>query len=141
MQLHPWCQQRDLVAYCNAQGIAVQAYSPLTRGTRLADPVLASISERLRRGLQDRPASGSSAAGPTPDTPPSTAAPTPAQVLVRYALQKGWCLVAKTGDPARARENADVFGFELGARDVARLDALDPGDASGALFARNVARG
>lgn len=52
----------------------------------------------------------------------------PAQVLVRYALQKNWVPLPKSDHAERIKENADVFGFELTPEDMETLDALDQGD-------------
>ena len=49
---------------------------------------------------------------------------TPAQVLLRWAVQRGWTVLPKSASPARIEENASVFGWALAAADVAALDAL-----------------
>ncbi|KAG8164010.1 hypothetical protein KVR01_005928 [Diaporthe batatas] len=99
IQLNPWCQQREVVAYCEEHGIVVQAFSPLGRGDRLGDAVLGAVAGRCDRS--------------------------PAQVLIRYALQKGWVPLPKSERPERMEENADVFGFVIGEEDMAVLDGLD----------------
>lgn len=48
-----------------------------------------------------------------------------AQVLLRYALQKGWVPLPKSEKEARIKENIDVFGFEISDEDMAALDGLD----------------
>ena len=53
------------------------------------------------------------------------AAVTPAQVLLRWALQKGAAIVPKTSSAARMAENAAIFHFELSAAEVAAIDALE----------------
>lgn len=55
-----------------------------------------------------------------------------AQVLIRYALQKGWVPLPKSDTPSRIAENANVYDFELSAQDMAFLDSLDQG-SSGAI--------
>jgi 2,5-diketo-D-gluconate reductase A len=80
-------------------GIVVMAYSPLTRGLRLDDPVLTEIARRVRK--------------------------TPAQVLLRWCLEKGVVAIPKANRMDHARENLDVFDVALGPEDMARLDALD----------------
>ena len=64
IELHPFNQQRRIVAYCQAHGIVVQAYCPLVRGTRFDDPVLQAVA--------------------------SETAKSPAQILIRWSLQKGY---------------------------------------------------
>ncbi|KAK7430076.1 hypothetical protein QQZ08_003467 [Neonectria magnoliae] len=111
LELHPWCQQRDLVSYCESHGIVIQAYSPLATGARLDDATLGTVANKHGK--------------------------TPAQVLLRYALQKNWVPLPKSAQADRIRENADVFGFVLDDEDMTRLDALDEG-AQGAIFPANV---
>ncbi|PNH64024.1 hypothetical protein VD0002_g4516 [Verticillium dahliae] len=98
--------ERALVAYCERHGIVVQAWSPLVRGTKMADPTLRRLGEKHGK--------------------------TPAQVLVRYSLQKGWAPLVKSTSEARMRENADVFDFALEGEDMEILDGLDQG-TEGAL--------
>jgi diketogulonate reductase-like aldo/keto reductase len=98
-KLHPWTQQRETVAYCQEHGIVVQAFSPLARGEKLDDPVVAKIAEKHGKS--------------------------PAQVLIRYCLQKGWVPLPKSEKEARMKENADVFDFEVSEEDMTTLDALD----------------
>ncbi|KAH7162473.1 NADP-dependent oxidoreductase domain-containing protein [Dactylonectria estremocensis] len=111
IELHPWCQQHELVSYCNTHGIVIQAYSPLATGARLNDPTLRIIASKHGK--------------------------TPAQVLVRYALQKNWIPLPKSAQADRIRENADVFGFVLDEGDMTMLDALDEG-VKGARFPVNM---
>jgi methylglyoxal/glyoxal reductase len=99
IELHPWCQQRDVVAFCNARDIAVVAYSPLTKGAKLGDPSLATIAREVRR--------------------------TPAQILLRWSLQKGFVTIPKSAKKERIIENAAIFDFSLGAEPMARLDRLN----------------
>ncbi|KAM0436872.1 hypothetical protein ACHAPT_002585 [Fusarium lateritium] len=111
IELHPWCQQRDVVTYCQTHGIIVEAYSPLATGTRLDDPTVQSIAAKKGK--------------------------TPAQILIRYALQKGWVPLPKSVHTDRIRENVDVFNFQLEEDDMAVLDSLDEG-SKGAVFKMNV---
>ncbi|KAH6888574.1 NADP-dependent oxidoreductase domain-containing protein [Thelonectria olida] len=111
IELHPWCQQRELVAFCNLHNIVVQAYSPLATGARLDDATIGAVAKK--HGIS------------------------PAQVLVRYSLQKGWVPLPKSGQPDRIRDNSDVFRFEFDEEDMARMDGLDEG-ARGARFPANV---
>jgi len=106
VEIHPWCQQREIVEYCQKEGIVVQAYCPLVRGQKMKDPVLVEIAKRHAR--------------------------TPAQVLVRWSLQKGFVPLPKSDHEDRIKENMGVFGWELDGEGMKALDALDEGD-SGAV--------
>lgn len=94
-----------IVELCNQHDIVVEAYSPLTKGRRLADPVLAEIGARHGKS--------------------------PAQVLIRWALDKGFVVLPKSVNAGRIAENFDVFDFALTGDDSARLDALDEGLVTG----------
>ncbi|KAF9808121.1 hypothetical protein IEO21_07975 [Rhodonia placenta] len=100
IELHPFCQQRPIVAYCEKNGIVVQAYCPLVRG-RFSDPVLQEVAAKYKKDV--------------------------AQVLVRWSLQHGYSPLPKSAQPARVVSNADLYDFEIAAEDMARLDALDQG--------------
>jgi diketogulonate reductase-like aldo/keto reductase len=63
----------------------------------------------------------------------------PAQVLVRYSLQKGWVPLPKSVRPDRIQENIDVFDFELSDAEMEVLDAKDMGP-KGAKFPKNVSK-
>ncbi|KAE9374211.1 putative aldo-keto reductase [Stipitochalara longipes BDJ] len=106
-ELHPWCQQREIVTYCQKHGIVNQAYSPLAKNTKADDPTLKKIAKTHNVATT--------------------------QVLIRYALQKGWTPLPKSVTPSRIVQNADVYGFELTKEEMEILDGLDQG-ASGALL-------
>ncbi|KAF6830516.1 putative aldo/keto reductase [Colletotrichum plurivorum] len=141
IEVHPWCQQRRLVAYCQKNGIVVQAYSPLARGQRMSDPVLARVVERVRRRLLLSETGAESGAGAGGAEAAEGREParsmTTAQVLVRWSLQKGFVPLPKSSYPARIEANSDVFWFELDGEEMELLDGLDMGSA-GALFPANV---
>ncbi len=105
IELTPFLQRRDTVARCVAEGIVLEAYSPLTRGQRLDHPVVASIARDVGR--------------------------TPAQVLLRWGVQHGYVVLPKSVTPARIRENLAVFDFALSPEAMTRLDALDEGLVTG----------
>jgi len=104
IQLHPFCQQREIVDYCQKNGIIVQAYSPLMKA---------------QKGMFDHPAITAIANKHGKDN---------AQVLIRWTLQKGWVTLPKTSDPKRIVSNATVYDFELDEKDMDKLDSLDMGD-------------
>jgi diketogulonate reductase-like aldo/keto reductase len=105
IELSPFLQQRDPRATCARHGIVVEAYSPLTRGQRLDHPVVARVADRVGR--------------------------TPAQVLLRWAVQQDVVVLPKSTRPARIAENAALFDFELPADAMAELDALEEGLVTG----------
>jgi diketogulonate reductase-like aldo/keto reductase len=99
--LHPWCQQREIVEYCQKNNIVIEAYCPLVRNQKAHNQTLISIAEKH-------------------DTSPN-------QILIRYCLQKDWVPLPKSDTPARIESNADVYGFELDSEDMKTLDELDQG--------------
>ncbi|KAF8074148.1 Aldo/keto reductase [Lyophyllum atratum] len=100
VELHPFCQQKPIVDYCKAHGIAIQAYCPLVRGD-FSNPVIQEVSEECNKS--------------------------PAQVLIRWSIQHGFIPLPKSSDPARVKSNADIYDFELSNAAMAKLDALDRG--------------
>ncbi|KAG6118348.1 hypothetical protein E4U13_000258 [Claviceps humidiphila] len=111
IELHPWCQQKEIVQYCRDNNIVVAAYSPLACGAHLSDSALTAVADKYKKSA--------------------------AQILVRYALQKGWVPLPKSGNEERIKQNADVFDFALSEEDMKTMDGLDRGKA-GALFPANV---
>ncbi|WP_395242451.1 aldo/keto reductase [Agromyces sp. MMS24-K17] len=105
VELHPWLPQREVRAYDAERGILTESWSPLARGRVLDDPTIARIAAAHGR--------------------------TPAQVVLRWHVQQGLVVIPKASSPARIRENLDVFGFELGADDLAALASLESGERTG----------
>ncbi|GAB5080509.1 aldo/keto reductase [Arthrobacter sp. AD-310] len=105
VELHPWLQQEELRGKHRELGIMTEAWSPLGRGQVLADPVVQACAAEHRR--------------------------TPAQIILRWHVQLGHVAIPKASSEARIRENLDVFGFELSARDMAALAALGRGHRTG----------
>ena len=101
VEFSPFLFQRDLLEYSRAHGIQLEAYSPLTRGRRLQDAKVLEIAGRVGR--------------------------TPAQVLIRWALQHQTVVIPKSVRRERIFENAAVFDFSLTAEEMTALDALDGG--------------
>jgi diketogulonate reductase-like aldo/keto reductase len=99
VQFSPFEFRRGLLEACEAHDIALEAYSPLGTGRHLDDPTVGAIASRLER--------------------------TPAQVLIRWALQRNLIVLPKSTHRERIEANAQVFDFELTGEDVAALDALD----------------
>ena len=105
IEISPFFQQRDVRAFCDAQGIAIEAYSSLTKGRRLGHPAVVEVAGRAGRS--------------------------PAQVLLRWGLQHGLIVLPKSTRAERIRQNAALYDFELPATEMARLDALEEGLATG----------
>jgi 2,5-diketo-D-gluconate reductase A len=99
IEVHPYLTQDDVRAFCAGHQIAVEAWSPLGQGSVLGDPVVRSIAERAGK--------------------------TPAQVVLRWHIQRGDIVFPKSVTPDRIRENIDIFGFELPAADAEDITLLD----------------
>jgi 2,5-diketo-D-gluconate reductase A len=106
IELHPLLQQRETVAACRKFNIQVEAYSSLARGA----PELM---------------------GAPPVTAAATAhGKTAAQVVLRWAVQKGYVVIPKSVKPERIAQNADVFGWALAAAEEAALDGMEAAHGS-----------
>lgn len=101
IELHPWNQQKEISSYCKKENIAVQAYSPLTQGKKLGDPVIREIAGKHGKS--------------------------PAQVVIRWVLQQGVVAIPKSENPNRIKENIDIYDFELDENDLLRISKLDQG--------------
>jgi len=101
VEMSPFLYQKELLEHCRGRNVLVTAFSPLARGQALGDPVLAEVAARHRRS--------------------------PAQVMIRWCLQKGMAVIPRSADPTHIKENADVFDFSLAEEDMARLDLLHTG--------------
>lgn len=105
IEASPFLQQRGVRALCERHGIAVEAYSPLTKGARLSHPEV----ERVARSVHA----------------------TPAQVLLRWGLQRGLVVLPKASHPMRLAENLASHGARLGDEAMRSLDALEEGLVTG----------
>jgi 2,5-diketo-D-gluconate reductase A len=103
IELHPYLLNEEVRSYDESHGIATEAWSPLKQGEVLHDPVVAEIAEKVER--------------------------TPAQVVLRWQIQRGNIIFPKSVTPERIRENFELFDFELEPGDVERIDSLDRGEA------------
>jgi diketogulonate reductase-like aldo/keto reductase len=110
VQFNPSAYRRGLLDACAERGVALVAYSPLGTGALLGDAVVAHIADR--------------------------AGQTQAQVLLRWCIQRGIPVIAKSTHRDRIAENAQIFDFELSAGDMAQLDALDRSQGTGAALER-----
>jgi diketogulonate reductase-like aldo/keto reductase len=99
VQYSPFKHRRKLLEACDEQGVALEAYSPLGTGRHLSDERVGAIAERAGR--------------------------TPAQVLLRWCVQRELVVIPKSTHRERIAENAQVFDFVLSDEDMTALDALD----------------
>jgi 2,5-diketo-D-gluconate reductase A len=99
IELHPRFQQVDLRTWHAAHGIATAAWGPLAQGALLDDGTIVRLAER--RGK------------------------TPAQVILRWHLQRGNIVIPRSVTAERIRESIDLFDFELSDRELAAIGDLD----------------
>src|SRR3954462_5889015 len=99
VQFSPFKYRRRLLDACDERGVALAAYSPLGTGRHLSDERVGEIAERVGR--------------------------TPAQVLVRWCIERELVVIPKSTHRERIEENAQVFDFDLSDEDMAALDGLD----------------
>lgn len=107
IECHPYLPQSELIAYCAEKGIAVQAWAPFSAGKTdlLKEPALLRIAGK--HGVS------------------------PAQVILRWNLQRGVTPLPKSQNPARQRENLQIFDFSLDDADMRAIAALDCGRRTG----------
>ena len=106
IEVHPYLTQQPVREFCAEHQIAIEAWSPLARGgDLLSDPVVVSIAE---------------AAGKTP-----------AQVVLRWHIERGDIVFPKSVTPARIKENIVIFDFELSGQDVETITSLNRDQRTG----------
>ncbi|MEI7543722.1 MAG: aldo/keto reductase [Mycobacteriaceae bacterium] len=103
IEVHPYFTNDEVRAYGIEHSIATQAWSPIARGAVLGDPVVVRIATSL--GVH------------------------PAQVVLRWQIQRGDIVFPKSVNPQRVRENFEIFDFDLGDEEIEALTALDKGEA------------
>nr|WP_062320558.1 MULTISPECIES: aldo/keto reductase [Halolactibacillus] len=105
VECHPHLNQQTLRDYCQAEGIKVQAWSPLKRGDLFEVDSLTEIAKAHKKSV--------------------------AQVILRWDYQHGILTIPKSVNKSRIEENADIFDFTLSEREMAQIDALHNGDRTG----------
>lgn len=127
IEAHPYLTQEKLIRCARGYGIDVTAFSPL------------GAQSYFELGMAD---AGESLLGAAPVMVAAQShGKTPAQVLLRWGMQRGTAAIPKTSKPERMRENLDIDGFELSAVEMAAISALnqnrrfnDPGVFAEAAF-------
>ena len=99
VEFSPYLYLEDLLNYCKTYHIQLQAYSPLLRGQRMNDPKLMALAEKYDK--------------------------TPAQIILRWALQHGVSTIPKSSNYDRLKENFDVFNFEISTEDISHIDSFN----------------
>ncbi|MBG9787877.1 aldo/keto reductase [Brevibacillus laterosporus] len=99
VEFHPYLTQKELITFCRAHDIQMEAWSPLMQGQLLDNPVLQEIANKHSK--------------------------TVAQVILRWDLQHGVITIPKSTKEHRIVENASVFDFELTKEEMDRIDALN----------------
>ena len=105
IEIHPFLAQDDVRAFCHEHEIAVEAWSPIAQGLVLDDPTITEIAKRVGKS--------------------------PAQVVLRWHIQRGDIIFPKSVTPERIKENFEIFDFELADIDVAMISGLDRGERTG----------
>lgn len=95
-EVHPWCARGDVAAWCAKRGVVFEAYCPVVRGQRFDEPSVRKLADKYGK--------------------------TPAQILIRWSLQKGYVPLPKSVTPSRIVENAEIYDFELTQAEVDELE-------------------
>ena len=99
VEFSPYLYQKDLLEFCCSSGIQLEAYSPLTRGLKLSDSKLVSMARKYYKNT--------------------------AQILIRWALQRGIVAIPKSSKEENIRDNASVFDFTISPEDMRALDSFN----------------
>jgi 2,5-diketo-D-gluconate reductase A len=102
IEVHPYFTNEAVRGYGREHGIVTEAWSPIAQGAVLDDPTIARIAEKVGK--------------------------TPAQVVLRWHIERGDVVFPKSVTPSRMKENFEIFDFELEPGDVEEISALDKGE-------------
>lgn len=105
IEIHPYLTQDELRAFDRQHGIATEAWSPIAQGKVLGDPVIERISRRTEQS--------------------------PAQVVLRWHIQRGDIVFPKSVTPERVKSNFEIFDFELSDADMSDISALNRDERTG----------
>ncbi|MDT5220459.1 MAG: 2,5-diketo-D-gluconate reductase [Mycobacterium sp.] len=103
VEIHPYFANEEVRAYGREHGIATEAWSPIAQGKVLGDPVIERIAKAVGKS--------------------------PAQVVLRWHIQRGDIVFPKSVSPDRMKSNFELFDFELDSSDMFAISALDEGEA------------
>lgn len=99
VEFSPYLYLESLLKRCQSQGVIVQAYTPLVRGQRMNDPKLLNLAQKYGK--------------------------TPAQIILRWAVQKGVSTIPKSSNKSRLQENFDIWAFNIAQEDIQYLDGFN----------------
>jgi methylglyoxal/glyoxal reductase len=105
VEFHPLLTQNELLDYCAQKGIQVEAWSPLARGKLFDNDVVKTIADKYGKS--------------------------PAQVLLRWVLDKGVVVLTRSVKPERIADNANIFDFQLTTDEIDQLSALNKNERTG----------
>src|SRR5258705_2840191 len=105
IEVHPYLTQDDVRGFCAQHQITIEGWFPIAQGEVLGDPTINEIDDRPGR--------------------------TPAQVVLRWHIERGDIIFPKSVTPARIRENLSIFDFELSGEDVEAITALNKAERTG----------
>jgi len=99
VECHPYLQQDELISFCEEREIAVTAWAPLGKGTILQDQLIGELAQKYAKK--------------------------PAQVILRWHLDRGTIIIPKSVTPSRILENFGVFDFSIEEEDMEKISTLD----------------
>jgi 2,5-diketo-D-gluconate reductase A len=105
IEVHPYLTQPEVRGFCAEHGIAVEAWSPIAQGKVLDDRTVTALAEKYGKS--------------------------PAQVVLRWHIERGDIVFPKSVTPQRIIENIDIFDFELDGEDVEAISALNRNERTG----------
>jgi 2,5-diketo-D-gluconate reductase A len=103
IEVHPFFTNEAVRQYGRENGIATEAWSPIAQGEVLDDATISQIADNLGK--------------------------TPAQIVLRWHIQRGDIVFPKSVTPSRMRENFELFDFQIGPGDMDEISALDQGES------------
>ncbi len=98
IEYHPYTKRDDIIKLCQQEGITITAYSPLARGKVLNDEIITKIAKKYDK--------------------------TPAQVTLKWLLQKGNIVIPKASSAEHLKENMRVFDWVLDQADIDKIDGI-----------------
>ena len=99
VEFSPFLYQKDLLEFCQSKDIRLEAYSPLTRTKKFNNSIIQQMAQKYKKS--------------------------PAQIMIRWALQHEVIVIPKSSHRERIRENARVFDFSISEEDMKTLNGLN----------------